>query len=210
MTTALSIPAQAGAPTSLVVLLHGFGADAAGFHDIAKALAPSFPHAEFLTPDGFEPSELGGSGRQWFGIAGVTDANRLARVQAAGIAVSRWIDAQLDARHLPHDRVAILGFSQGAILGAWLAVHRAPQPSAVVMFSGRVAAGETPVANTVSTRVLIAHGEDDARIPIAELAPGAAALTAWGAHVTVHRYPGLGHSIDARELRDAREFLLAP
>jgi predicted esterase len=34
-------------------------------------------------------------------------------------------------------------------------------------------------------------------------------LHAWGARVTTHIYPGLGHQVDARELRDMKEFLSA-
>jgi len=205
----LSLAATSGVPSTLVVLLHGFGADATSFHEIARALAPSFPSADFLTPEGFEPSELGGSGRQWYGLSGLDEANRAAQVREAATAVSAWIDRQLDARGLDRRRLVVIGFSQGAGLAAWLAVHRAPPPAAVVMFSGRVTEGEQLSPLPVSTPVFMAHGADDARIPVTVVDPGAATLEAFGVRVTKQIYPGLGHAIDARELRDATAFLRA-
>jgi phospholipase/carboxylesterase len=160
-----------------------------------------------VTPDGFHPFDQGGRGRQWFSVRGVTEVNRPARVRAAGAEVSLWIDHELATRGLRPDRLVIVGFSQGAIVAAWLAVHRKPSPVAVVMFSGRVAEDARPVAHTTSTSVFIAHGTDDPIMPVSQVEPGASTLRAWGAHVTSRVYPGLAHQIDARELADARAFL---
>jgi phospholipase/carboxylesterase len=200
---------RASAPTSLVVLLHGVGADADSFHDIARALAPSLPKSDFVTPDGFEPFDAPGAmaGRQWFSMNGVTEENRPARVRAAGAAVSTWIDRELEERGLGRDRLVVVGFSQGAMVAGWLAVHRTPAPAAVVMFSGRVADDAPPVAGSVATPVLLAHGADDPRISVSAVEPGAKTLEAWGARVTKRVYRGLGHQIDGVELRDAEAFL---
>ena len=176
-----------------------------------RALAPSFPSADFLTPEGFQPSELGGGGRQWYGLSGLDEAQRPAQVREAASAVSAWIDRQLDARGLARGRLVVIGFSQGAGLAAWMAVHRAPQPAAVMMFSGRVTEPvlPAPMPSPVSTPVFIAHGADDPRIPVGMVEPGAATLEGFGARVTKQIYPGLGHAIDGRELRDATAFLRA-
>ncbi len=206
---ALAIAAPSGAPTLLVVLFHGYGADAASFHDIARRLSPSFPRADFLTPDGFEPSALGNGGRQWYRLDDASAAEHDRRLRQSASAVSSWLDSQLDARHLGHQQLVVMGFSQGASVAGWLAIHRSPAPAAAVLFSGEVTDDEKPVAGAVATPVLMLHGTADQRIPLAALEPGAATLHAWGAQVTKQVYPGLGHSIDARELRDATAFLQA-
>jgi phospholipase/carboxylesterase len=204
----IAIPAPAGIPTHLVVLLHGLGDSAAGIQDIARALSPGLPRAEWLVPDGFQAFDGGGDGRQWFSIGGVTDANRAARVREAATEVSRWIDRELARRGLGGDRLVVVGFSQGAILAAWLAVHRAPRPAAVVMLSGRVAVDQ-PAAAGASTPVLMTHGSNDAVIPVSVLEPGARALGACGAKVTTRVYPGLGHAVSPGELADVKAFLVA-
>jgi phospholipase/carboxylesterase len=169
-------------------------------------LGESLQRAELIVPDGFHPFDGGGQGRQWFSVRGVTDENRPARVRDAGAEVSRWIDVELLRRGLGSDRLVVVGFSQGAIVGAWLAVHRAPRPAAVVILSGRVAEADVPSAG-VGPRVFIAHGDRDGTIPASLVDSGASVLEAWGARVTKRVYPGLGHEIDERELRDVAAFL---
>ena len=194
-------------PTYLVILLHGLGADAADFRPLARALAPGLPQAELLVPDGFHPFDGGGPGRQWFSVRGVTEANRLARVKEAVAEVSRYADAELGKRGLAADRLVLVGFSQGAIVAASLALHRRPAPAALVLLSGRVADDATPVAGTLSLPVLVAHGTADPVMPVALVEPGVRTLTAWGAQVTTRLYPGLGHEVSPEELRDVQAFL---
>jgi phospholipase/carboxylesterase len=203
---AIALAAREGPPSHLVVLLHGVGADADSFQDIGVVLGADLPHADFLVPDGFHPWDGGGRGRQWFSLAGVTDESRAARVRDAGLEVSRWIDGELANRNLGGDRLAVVGFSQGAMVAAWLAVHRTPRPAAVVMLSGLVAESEAPVGSG-PTPVLMAHGDRDARIPVSSVEPGARSLEAWGARVTKRIYPGLGHQVGGAELRDVAVFL---
>lgn len=205
---ALVIPAATGTPTHLIVLLHGVGASARDLEPIARALGAALPAAELVLPDGFHAFDGGPAGRQWFSVRGVTEYNRPARVAAAGAEVAAWIDAEVARRGLPAAQVSIVGFSQGAIVGAWLALHRQPAPAAVVMLSGRVAEAAPLPPSTTRTRVLIAHGTDDRVMPLAVVEPGARLLEAAGAQVTTRVYPGLGHTIGAEELADVRAFLV--
>ena len=205
----LSITPSGGSPTLLVVMLHGVGASAASFQPVARALAPVLPRAEFVTPDAFHPYDDGSSGWQWFSRRGINDENRIVRTREAGGEVSRWIDGELDKRGLARDRLVVVGFSQGAILGAWLAVHRSPAPAAVVLLSGRVADDAVPVAGTVSTPVFVGHGADDEVVSPSLLDPSVRSLEGWGARVTRRLYAGLGHQVDQRELREVEVFLVA-
>ena len=193
----------------LLLGLHGVGADAASFQPLARALAAALPGAELLGPDGFHPFDGGGAGRQWFSVRGVSDANRPGRVRGAAAEISSFVDAELARRGLGGDRLVVVGFSQGAILAAWLAVHRRPAPAAAVLLSGRVADDEAPIEGSVATPVLLAHGAEDPVMPASLVEPGARALAAWGARVTTRVYPGLGHEVGAQELRDAQAFLAA-
>ncbi len=203
----LSIAAGQQPASLLVVFLHGVGADADSFRSVAQALAPAVPNAELLIPEGLQPFDQAETGRQWFSVQGATEANRPARVRQAGTDVSRWLDVELDRRGLTHDRLVVVGFSQGAMVAAWLAVHRSPRPAAAVLFSGRVAEDEAPMTAGTPIPVLLAHGTDDPILSPALVEPGARSLEAWGAAVSKKLYPGLGHQIDAREIRDAQAFL---
>ncbi len=205
-TNAVALPAREPPATHLVVLLHGVGADAASFQDIGRALAPDLPHADMLVPDGFHPFDGAPTGRQWFSLNGVTDQNRPARIRTGGEEVSRWIDAELARRGLGGERLVLVGFSQGAMISAWLGMFRTPRPAAVVLLSGRVDVdGAPPVGPPFP--VLVAHGDRDTRILPSLVEPGAKTLQASGARVTTRLYPGLAHSVDQRELDEVRAFL---
>ena len=67
----------------LFILLHGVGGTPDSLLPLAEAVRAAFPTAAVLIPEGFEPFDGGGAGRQWFSVRGVTEENRPARVAAA-------------------------------------------------------------------------------------------------------------------------------
>ncbi len=60
-------PALSGKTNSLLVFLHGYGADGADLFGLADVLAPHLPDTVFLAPDAPERAR-GGHGLQWFPI----------------------------------------------------------------------------------------------------------------------------------------------
>jgi phospholipase/carboxylesterase len=191
-------------------MLHGYGDAGRPFSRLGRALADRLPTAEVLVPDGFEPWEGGPGGRQWFGLQGDLEADRLGRVRAAGERLSAWMDAELKRRGLDPERLMLVGFSQGAMLAGWLAVHRAQRPGAVVMLSGRIVepAGAMPTRG-LGAPVFMAHGDADRVIPVEVLEPGARMLEAAGLHVSRRVYPGMGHAVLPQELEEVAVFLAA-
>jgi len=127
-------------------------------------------------------------------------------LKTAAIRVSRFVDAELLRRGLPRDRVAWAGFSQGAMLSQWMAVHARPRPLAVVSFSGRFD-DDSPVEAPVATPVLLVHGGRDAIIPFAEAERAERALRARGAVVDRVDRPAMAHAIDSESLAAAVAFL---
>ena len=61
-------PHAGGKATSLVVLLHGLGADGQDLIDLAEHLGPVLPHAAFVAPNAPEPCDMGPFGYQWFSL----------------------------------------------------------------------------------------------------------------------------------------------
>ena len=100
----------------LIILLHGVGASGASLAPLAEAMAPALPGVAFATPDGVEPFDMGGPGRQWFSVKGVTAENRAARVAAARPAFDATLDRIIAEHGARPEHVALLGFSQGTIM----------------------------------------------------------------------------------------------
>ena len=203
-------PAVAPADTTLV-MLHGYGSDSANIEPVARALAGASPHLVVIVPDGCDPSEGVPGGRQWLARrdpsrGGPPDRDRGARLAVAAGRVSRFVDAELQSRGLPRDRMVWAGFSQGAMLSQWMAVHATPTPLAVVSFSGRFD-DDSPVGTPVGTPVLLVHGTRDPVIPFAESRRAEESLVARGAHVEHLDRPDMAHSIDSESLAAAVAFL---
>lgn len=189
--------------THLVVLMHGYGADAADLQPIARALSADLPHVEIVLPDG--PEAGPGGGRQWFSLAEITPESRAARVAGVAPLVDAYVDAELARRGLGPDRLVVAGFSQGAIVAAWLATHREHTPAAVAMLSGRFA--DDGATRAIAIPAFVGHGARDQVIPVAESVVSAAALAKLGAKVERKVYPALEHGIGTEELRDLVAFL---
>lgn len=155
----LSFGAGPGAARKLVVLLHGYGRNAAYMQKMAVELAALVPEAAILCPHAPEmldafmdqdetgqfikiPQELRQGNivydrsemRQWFAIEGSLQ-DLLPRLERAALLVNRFLDRQRDRFGLADTDVALMGFSQGAGLALYAAMIRAEALAGVVVHS---------------------------------------------------------------------------
>ncbi|WP_236024943.1 alpha/beta hydrolase [Arenibaculum pallidiluteum] len=201
-------PRAGGAPTALVVLLHGLGADGEDLIEIADVIGDALPHTAFVAPDAPETCDMAPWGRQWFSLQQRT-AERMA--YGAGIAapvLDGWLDALLAETGLAPGRMALVGFSQGTMMALHVALRRAEPVAAVLGFSGRLLAGADWIRGIRSRPpVMLVHGEADEVVPFDAMAEAEAGLRAAGVPVEVLARPGLGHGLDAPGLAAGLAFL---
>ena len=117
-------PAASGKATSLVVFLHGYGANGADLFGLADPLAKHLPGTVFLSPDAPEAAK-GGYGLQWFPIPWIDGSSEEAARQGllqAMADLNGFLDARLADEGLDDSALCLLGFSQGAMM----AMHVAP------------------------------------------------------------------------------------
>lgn len=183
-----------GKAAMLVLLVHGLGADGHDLIDLAPGWAAALPQAAFAAPDGPEPCDMGGMGRQWFSLQDRSPAKMLAGVASGAAALGGFVDAELARLGLPADAYALMGFSQGAMTVLELGLHRAVPPRAVLAYSGRLVDERVPPG--ARPPVLLVHGEADEVVPVAGSRRAAAVLGAAGVAVQTVFCPGLGHGID--------------
>ena len=195
--------------THLAILLHGVGAHGSSIAWMADHLA--LPGLAFAAPDApfaFDQAP-GGPARQWFSVTGVTAANRAARVTAARAPFDTVLSDSIAAHGLSGQpsKVALIGFSQGAIMALdALASGRWPV-GALVAFSGRLAT-EAPL-QPAPAPILIAHGRQDTVIPATEAERAHAVLTAAGAHPDLILEDNTGHAPGPSGMARARQLLAA-
>ena len=201
-------PLSGGKPKQLVVMLHGYGTDGNDLISLAPRWAEMLPDAEFLSPHAPYPCELG-VGRQWFGMEQSQTPDMVrASAKAAGAILEGFLDDALAARKLEARDMALLGFSQGAMMALFVALRRASAPAAVISYSGALI-GEADLAGEIRSRppVLLVHGDADEVVPYAKLARAEWYLKALNVPLTIETRPGLAHGIDEPGLALGGQFL---
>ena len=114
MTRALQAGRRAaisGRTGSVVVFLHGYGADGADLLGLADPLAPHLPDTTFLAPDAPERSVANPFGFQWFPIPwldGSSQAAAEAGLVTAAEDLNRFLDEQLTGEGLTADRLVLV------------------------------------------------------------------------------------------------------
>ena len=202
--------ALSGKAKSLVVFVHGYGANGADLLDLREVLAPHLPDTAFVAPDG--PEKVAGSfGLQWFGIPrfdGSSEVAALAGLEKSAADLSGFIDQRLAYEGLGPEAVALGGFSQGSMMSLHVAPRRKVAMAAVVAISGRLIAPERLQAEAlVRPPVLVMHGDQDQVVDFAEMGLAADALVGAGFEVFGHVMQGTGHGIAQDGLSSALGFL---
>ena len=134
-------PAEDGQADSLVVLLHGYGADGKDLIGLAEMWARNLGSTAFVAPDAPQPCDINPTGRQWFPISGMESPDRMDTIHTIVQSIAtlqQFIDEEISAAGIPDDRVILVGFSQGTMMALHAVPRREMQLAGVVGFSGKL------------------------------------------------------------------------
>jgi phospholipase/carboxylesterase len=202
-------PPLSGIAKSVVVFLHGYGANGDDLLGLADVLAPHLPDTVFYAPDAPEHTQ-GGFGLQWFPIPWLDGSSEIAAAQGlarATVDLDGFLDIVLAAEGLDDSAMALLGFSQGAMMAMHVAPRRAKVMAGVVAISGRLLEPDKLREVTSKPPVLLIHGDADPVVPFDNMAFAGQMLTDAGFETFGHVMKGTGHGIAPDGLQVALEFL---
>ena len=204
-------PAASGQAKSLVVFLHGYGANGADLLGLADAMARHLPDTAFVAPDAPERLPQMASAYQWFPIPrfdGSSEAMAEAGLQASAADQGDFLDQRLAYEKLGPEALALVGFSQGAMMSLHVAPRRSVAMAAVVAISGRLIHPERLAAEArVKPPVMLIHGDQDDVVDFSEMTVAGNALVAAGFDTYGHVMQGTGHGIAQDGLSVAMGFL---
>ena len=196
----------AGAPAEdaagALILVHGRGGNAPDMLGLARLLVGS--DVACLAPQA--------AGNSWYPNRFIEPVMRNEPHLGSALSVlGDLVDRLLDGG-LPAERIALLGFSQGACLSLEFAFRRRHRLGAVIGFSGGligegIAAPDTSGMPFAGMPVLLGCSDRDPHIPIGRVHETDAAMRALGADVVTRVYPGGAHDINADEMTIARQML---
>lgn len=202
--------AASGAKDSLVIFLHGYGADGNDLFGLAQALAPHLPNTAFRSPNAPERCAVNPMGYQWFPISWLDGSPESAMKEGAERAartLHAYLDETLEEEGLTPDRVAIVGFSQGTMMSLNVVLRRPEPVAALVGFSGRLVEIDGTGPITSKPPVLLVHGDQDEMVPVDSIHEAREALAKEGVNVSWHISQGVGHGIAPDGLGLALEFI---
>lgn len=204
--------AKSGQADSLVIFLHGYGADGNDLLGLGDVLADHLPNTVFVAPNAPDRCTNNPTGYQWFPIPHMDGSSmEMARQGQMGARklLNAWLDEVAVSEGINADRTIIIGFSQGTMMALDVIPRRSDEIAGIVGFSGRLLEPENLDEVVVSKPpVMLIHGDMDNVVPPSSLPQAADALSKAGFEVYTHISNGTAHGIAQDGLGMALQFIL--
>ena len=202
--------AKSGRTDSLVVFIHGYGADGNDLIGLSGPMAEYLPDTTFISPHAPNVCTMNPMGREWFPIPSIdmTSEDFAREIMLKSVAqFQSWLDTLMVDECVTSDRVVLVGFSQGTMMSLHVGPRRTVPLAGIVGFSGRLLAPER-LHDEVLTKppVLLIHGDMDMVVPPSDMGKAETALQATGFDVQTHMSHGMAHGIAPDGLELAVQF----
>jgi len=207
---------------SLVIMLHGFGADGQDLIGLAPFFQQQNQETAFHSPNGPEACELSPLGRQWFSLARY-DSEFLRRNSAtqnvafeamyegaldAAPSIESYIESLMKQYDLKPHQVILMGFSQGTMMALHIGLRQKTPFAGIIGFSGALV-GASHLKNDLTSPcpILLIHGDADEMLPVHALELAQQSLMDAGLEPQVMKRPNLPHAIDQEGAMAAAAFM---
>lgn len=200
-------PNQSSEQPPLLLLLHGYGANERDLFGFAPYVDP-----RFLVVSARAPRTVMQGMFAWFDINWTNRGISIDRAQAerARDDLIRFVEEAAAAYHADPACIYLLGFSQGAIMSAAVALKRPDLVAGVVLMSGSVTPELIPndVDHSALTGkpFLVTHGTYDTVLPIQNGHTSRDLLHQLPVNLVYKEYP-IGHEVSTAELADVTAWL---
>ena len=184
-----------------IILLHGRGGSAAEMIGLGKEM--NLPGIALLAPQAAEHT--------WYPSSFLAPLSQNEPWLTSALKKVQGIGEQCAASGISSERVAIVGFSQGACLASEFVARHPRRYAAVIAFTGGLIG---PIGSDLhhpgsldGTAVLLSSGDPDPHVPWIRVEETARQYRSMGASVRADRFPGRPHTISTEELNAARRLL---
>lgn len=193
--------ADVAAASAAMIMIHGRGASAEDILYLAHEL--DAPDVAFLAPQAANAT--------WYPNRFIAPVAANEPWLSSALQVVDDLVGSLVAAGIAHDKIFLLGFSQGGCLATEYAARNPRRYAGVIgLSSGLIENGDQPRAYTGTldgTPVLLGCSDVDFHIPLARVERTAQIFANLGATVDTRIYPGMDHTVNKDEI-DAVQHLI--
>ena len=199
-----------GKVDSLIIFLHGYGADGNDLLSLAEPFSEFLPNTEFIAPNAPNKCELSPNGFQWFPISqvgGNLDLSAGNQMISALKSLDNWLDDTIKVTKVRATRVILVGFSQGTMMSLQIAPRRLIPLGGVIGFSGMTLFPESLKLEVKSkSPILLVHGDIDEVVPVTSSYDSNQIFKDNGFDISLHISRGVGHGIAPDGISQAVQF----
>jgi phospholipase/carboxylesterase len=205
----ISIAAKSVQPKGLLVMLHGWGANAQDVATLANYL--DLPDYQFLFPEAPFPHPYSSEGRMWYGLP--NDYSFFSRpefrqqpeLQKSRLELMEWLRSLESTTGVPLSRTILGGFSQGGAMTLDIGLQL--PFAALMILSGYLHAPlEVDKLAAPISPVLIVHGRQDQVVPLRAAQQVHEILVKLGVRVQYYEQD-MGHEIQPIVLSHMQSFV---
>jgi predicted esterase len=200
----LTLGPPPSAARATMIMVHGRGASAHDMLGLAREIA--IADVAVLAPQA--------AGQTWYPYSFLSPIEDNEPGITSGLGVIGGLVDGLLAQKIPIERIALIGFSQGACLSLEFAARQPRRYKAVIGLSGGlIGPPGTPrdyPGSFDQAPVFLGCSDSDPHIPLARVTESAGVFRRMGASVDDRIYPRMGHTVNEDELLAVRSLLMSP
>ena len=196
-------------PNSLVVLLHGIGADAFDLIPLAKRWSLTLKKTMFYSLHAPYPYRLATPGRQWFDLEDRDQTRILKEIELVKPMILTFLKKKLKDYNLQYKDLILVGFSQGTMVVLNLTLTMKEEVKGVLGYSGGVILTKSgKIEINSKPKICLVHGKEDEVVPKKMMEATEMVLKDSNVDVNTHLIENLGHSINEEGLEIGQNFLV--
>ena len=155
-------PLSKNSPKQIVILCHGYGGDGKDISTLAINWQRFLPDAIFLCPNAPEACAISPQGYQWFDLTSENEEIILEKSLIAEDKLNLFLDEALNNFNLEPKNVALVGFSQGCMIGIQAGLKNRKGINCLIGYSGKIINKKHLSENIKSKpKIFLMHGSND-------------------------------------------------